>query len=97
MVLDYRKLVTTISTEKREILSKKLVDLILTSKNDDRMPNQLANAMLYHWQHDALKSESGIAVLLEAVLLLEPEKTFNALEELQMTDIARQVKEAIEG
>ena len=92
MVLDYRKLVTTISAEKREILSKKLVDLILTSKNDDRMPNQLANAMLYHWQHDALKSESGMAVLLEAVLLLEPEKTFNALEELQMTDIARQVK-----
>jgi len=92
MVLDYRKLVTTISTEKRETLSEKLVDLILTSKNDDRMPNQLANAMLYHWQHDALKSESGIAVLLEAVLLLEPEKTFNALEELQMTDIARQIK-----
>jgi len=92
MVLDYRRLVTTISTEKREILSKKLVDLILTSKNDDRMPNQLANAMLYHWQHDALKSESGMAVLLETVLLLEPEKTFNALEELQMTDIAKQVK-----
>jgi len=92
MVLDYRKLVTTISAEKREIFSKKLVDLILTSKNDDRMPNQLANAMLYHWQHDALKNESGVAVLLEAVLLLEPEKTFNTLEELQMTDIARQVK-----
>ena len=90
--MDYRKLVTTIPVKKREVLLEKLVDFILTSKNDERMPNQLANAMLYHWQQDTLKGESGMAVLLEAVLLLEPEKAFSALEELQMTDIARQVK-----
>ena len=92
MVLDYRKLVTKIPVEKREILSEKLVDCILTSKNDEKMSNQLANAILYHWQNNVLKSESGIAVLLEAALLLEPEKTFSALDELQMANITKQIK-----
>jgi len=92
MVLDYRKVVTKIPVEKREILSEKLADFILTSKNDEKMPNQLANAILYHWQHDLLKSESGMAVLLESALLLEPEKTFSALDELQMANITRQIK-----
>jgi len=91
-VLDYRKLVTTIPIEKWEILSEKLVNLILTSKNDEKMPNQLANIMLYYWQHGVLKSESGIALLLEAALLLEPEKTFSALDKLQMASIAKQIK-----
>lgn len=92
--MEYSKLIGLIPIEKREMLSNKLVDFILTSKNDERMPSKLANALLHFWQQDLLKTENGLAALLEAALLLEPEKTVNIFNELQMTDIAEQIKGA---
>lgn len=83
-----------ISAEKWKPLSDKLIDFILTSKNDEKMPNQLANTILYHWQHDALKTEYGLAALLEAAVTLESEKTINVFIELQMTGVAEQIKGA---
>jgi len=93
--MDYRKLVELIPVAKWEALSDKLVDFILTSKNDEKMPSPLANTILHYWQQDILKRESGLAVLLEAALLLEPDKTVNAFTELQMANIAEQIKEAL--
>jgi len=90
--MDYRKIVELIPVAKWESLSDKLVDFILTSKNDEKMPSQLANMMLHYWQQDVLKSESGLAALVEAALLLEPDKTINAFSELQMVNIAEQIK-----
>ena len=85
-------MVDLIPPAKHEELSDKLTDYILTSKNDERMPSQLANAILFHWQQDTLRSGSGLAALLEAALLLEPEKTLNVFTELQMEGIAEQIK-----
>jgi len=93
--MDYRKLVELIPTANREMISQKLVDFILTSKNDEKMPSQLANAILHFWQHNVLESESGLTVLLEAALLLEPDKTVSVFSELQMTIIAEQIKAAL--
>lgn len=90
--MDYRKLVELIPLAKRRTLSDKLVDFILTSKNDEKMPSQLANTMLHYWQQDVLEGESGLTALLEAALLLEPEKTVNAFTELEMANIAAQIK-----
>jgi len=92
--VDYRKLVELIPVGQRDTVSDKLVDFILTSKNDEKMPNQLANTILHHWQHGALKSESGLTALLEAAVLLEPEKTINVFGELQMANVAEQIKES---
>jgi hypothetical protein len=92
--MDYRRLVGLIPPAKYEELSDKLVDFLLTSKNDEKMPSQLANAILHHWQQDVLESESGLATLLEAALLLEPEKTLSAFNELQMESVAEQIKSA---
>jgi len=93
--MDYRKLVELISVVKREALSNKLVDFILTSKNDEKMPSQLAHTILHYWQQDTLEGESGLTALLEAALLLEPEKTINVFSELEMANIAEQVKAAL--
>jgi len=93
--MDYRKLVETIPVGKREPLLNRLVDLILTSKNDEKMPNRLANIILYNWQNDVLVSETGLTALLEATLLLEPEKTAEALTQLELTDFAEQIKNVI--
>lgn len=95
--MDYRKLFEMVPVGKWEMLSDKLVDFILTSKNDEKMPTQLANTILHHWQHSLLKSELGLTSLLEASVLLEPDKTINAFSELQMTNIAEQIKKALES
>jgi len=92
--MDYRKLVETIPVAKRESLSYKLIDLILSSKNDEKMSSQLANTILHHWQNDILISESGLTALLEAAVLLEQDKTIEAFHQLELTDFAQEIKEA---
>jgi len=93
--VDYLKLTSLIPPLKRETLSDKLIDIILTSKNDDKMPSRLANTMLNHWQNDNLKSESGLATLMEAAVLVELEKTLTSLNELQMQDVVEQIKQGV--
>lgn len=93
--MDYRKIVELIPPAERDSISNKLTDFILTSKNEEKMPSQLANNILHHWQRGVLKTESGFTALLEAALLLEPEKTINFFNELQMTNVAEQIKEAL--
>jgi len=92
--MDYRKIIDNVSVLKREDLSTKLIDVILLSKNDDKMPNQLANTILQQWQQDTLLTESGLTALLEAAVLLEPVKTVEALTALELADIAGQINEA---
>ena len=92
--MEYDKLVEAISTEKRAVLADKLVDLILTSKNDEKMPSRLANTILSHWQRGLLSTQPGLTPLLEAAVTLEPEKTIAALTELQLANIAELLKKA---
>jgi len=91
----YPKIVKKIPAEKREKLSDKLIDLLLKSKKEDKMPGGLANTILSQWQQGPLTTEEGLAALLEAAVLLESEKTMELLEqELQLMDVAKAVKEA---
>lgn len=94
--MDYNKLVSLVPAAKWEVLSNKLVDFILTSKNDEKMPSILARSILHQWQNNTLKSESGHASLLNAAVLLEPEKTIAVLNELQIADVAEQIKTAVQ-
>jgi hypothetical protein len=93
--MDYAKLIHMAPVGKWEPLSDKLVDSILSSKNGEKMSSQLANTILHYWQQDVLDSEAGLIALLKAALLLEPDKTINVLNEMQMENIAEQVKEAL--
>jgi hypothetical protein len=89
----YHKVVETIPLEKREELSDKLIDAILVSKNEDKMPAGLANTILYHWQRGLLAGDVGLAAVLEAAVLLEPDRTMEILEgELQLVDAVKAVK-----
>ena len=76
-------------------LSDKLVDLVLTTKNDEKMPSALARGMLHFWQQDSLTSKLGLAVLLEAAVKLEPERTLSILSELQLGDLESKVRERL--
>ena len=89
----YQKIVKMIPVKKRETLSDKLVDFLLKSKKEDKMPSDLANTILSQWQQGSLTTEAGLAALLEAAVLLEPEKTMEFLEqELQLVDVAKALK-----
>jgi hypothetical protein len=90
--MDYPKLAELVPAEKLGPLSDQLLNFILTTKNDGKMPTKLANAMLYKMQHGAIKSASGVAVLLEAAVTLEPEKTMAALGEMQLAQLADALK-----
>jgi hypothetical protein len=90
--VDYPKIVELVPAEKLGPLSDQLLNFILTTKNEAKMPTTLANTMLCKMQHGAIKSATGVAVLLEAAMLLEPEKTTAALGEMQLAKLVEALK-----
>ena len=91
--MDYRKIVETVPIEKRGKLSAKLIDLILKSKNADKMPSSLAKTILHHWQQGPLIIESSLAALLEAAVTLESEKAMGFIEQkLQLPDVVKALR-----
>jgi hypothetical protein len=90
----YQKIVESIPLEKREKLSDKLLNFVLKSKKESKMPSSLATSILDQWRLGPLTTEKGLAVLLEAAVLLESEKTVAFLEqEFQLVDVAKAIEE----
>jgi len=94
-VVVYKKIVKMIPVEKRGTLSDKLLNYLLKTKNEAKMPSSMAHCFLSQWQTGTFDDETGLAVLLEATALVELEKTAEFLEkDLQLADVAKAVKEA---
>ena len=91
--MDYDALATLLDESQCQSLSDKLVDLILTTKNDEKMPSALARRFLHLWQQNRLVTKPGLAVLLEAGVRLEPEKTLTTLSELNLGILESKIKE----
>ena len=73
--------------------SEKLIDIILNSPNADRLPSDLAKTILYYWQRDQLTTEVGLQRLLEAAIIVDPEKTVEVLDNLGLQNIVAILKE----
>lgn len=73
--------------------SEKLIDAILNSPNAGKMPSDLAKTILYYWQRDQLATEVGLQRLLEASMILDPEKAISLMEELGLPEIVVMLKE----
>jgi len=73
--------------------SEKLIDIVLNSPNASKMPSDLAKTILYYWQRDQLATEIGLHRLLEASMILEPEKTMSLMGELGLSEIVAMLKE----
>ncbi len=89
--MDYPALVELIPAEKWGPLSSQLIGVILGAKNDEKMSSSLANTILLNMKNGASGSKSGVTALLEAAMLLDPEKTIGALGDLQMVKLAEQI------
>ena len=91
----YKKIVKMIPVEKRGTLSDKLLNYLLKTKKEAKMPSSMANCFLSQWRTGTFDDEVGLAVLLEATAMVELEKTTEFIEqELQLADVAKAVKEA---
>lgn len=73
-------------------LSKRLVDIVLGSKDKGVLPTELAKKIIYIWRQDQLASKTGIKALLEAALMVDAEATSNLLEELGLPELAVALK-----
>jgi hypothetical protein len=93
--MDYFELVGLVDASKWQSLSTKLVDLVLTTKNYEKMPSPLARGILHLWQQDSLVSKLGLAALLEAAVKLEPERTLSTLSELHLGDLESKIREGL--
>ena len=89
------KIVKMIPVEKREELSDKLLNYLLKAKKENKMPSSLAKCFLSQWQTGDFNDAIGLAILLEATVTVEPEKTIDFVEqELQLPKVAKALKEA---
>jgi hypothetical protein len=94
-VVAYKKIVKMIPVEKRGKLSDKLLNYLLKTKKEAKMPSSMANCFLSQWRTGTFDDEVGLAVLLEATAMVELEKTTEFIEqELQLADVAKAIKEA---
>ena len=93
--MNYSNLVDLVDESRWQSLSDKLVDIVLTTKNDEKMPSTLARSILRIWQQDRLVSKLGLAVLLEAGVRLEPEKTLSTLSELSLGILEAKIREEL--
>jgi hypothetical protein len=89
--MDYPKIVEMIPAEKWGPLSDQLIGVILNSKNDEKMPNALANAMLLHMKNRTVNTKDGLTVVLQAAVTLDAEKTVTTLGDLKLLNIAEKV------
>ena len=91
----YKKIVEMIPVEKRGPLSDKLLNYLLKSKKETKMPSSMAHCFLSQWQTGTFDDETGLAILLEATAIVELEKTSEFVEkDLQLAEVARAIKEA---
>lgn len=88
--MDYPKLVEMIPAEKWAPLSGQLIGVILNSKND-AMPNALTNALLLNMKEGKESTQAGLAIVLQAAVTLNAEKTVTVLGNMQLLKVAEQI------
>lgn len=91
--MSVKEVVQIIPTSLYNIVSKRLVEIILGTKKTESLPTSLAKSILYLWQRDQLENEVGIAKLLEAAMFVEPEKTLDFFHEIGLQEIIIPLKE----
>jgi len=68
-------------------LSKKLVSIVLGTKEKDAIPTDLAKKIIYLWRQDQLASKVGVQALLEAAQMVDAETTYKLLDDLGLKEL----------
>ncbi len=75
-----------------EDLSKKLVSLVLGTKDKDAVPTELAKKIIYLWRQDQLASVTGISTLLQAATKVDADATCSCLDEFGLQEVVVALK-----
>jgi hypothetical protein len=81
MKTDLKEIISKIPQPLVSKASDRLANLVLNSKNAKKIPNRLAKNILYDWQTGQHETSDGLERLIEAALIVEPEKTSTFLQE----------------
>lgn len=73
-------------------LSKKLVNIVLGTKDKDAIPTELAKKIIYLWREDQLATKTGITAMLEAAVLVDDAATYQLLDELGLQELTVALK-----
>ncbi len=69
-------------------LSKKLIAIVLGSKDKNAVPTELAKKIIYLWRQEQLASKTGVTALLEGSIKVDAEATFQLLDELGLQEVS---------
>ena len=86
------EIVRKIPSTSWELTSEKLIDIVLNSPDAKKMPSSLAKTLLYYWQREQLATEIGLQRLLEASVMINPDKTVAILKELGFEELKTQLE-----
>lgn len=73
-------------------LYKKLVSIVLSTRDRDAIPTELAKKIIYLWRQDQLASKTGITAMLEAAVMADSGATYQLLDELGLQKIVVALK-----
>jgi hypothetical protein len=93
--MDYPKIVEMVPPDKWAPLSEELIGVILGAKNDDKIPNSIANSILMDMKTGKSSSKQGLTLLMEVAVVSDPEKTIIALGDLQLLNVASEIIQAL--
>jgi len=73
-------------------LSKKLIDIVLSTQDKNAVPAELAKKIIYLWRQEQIASLTGILSLLEASVMVDAEATYSVLDELGLQETTSVLK-----
>jgi hypothetical protein len=88
-IIDVGQVVKKIPLELHSDLSIDLMDLLLISKNGDKIPSLTVKDLLNLWRNDELSTLQGLRLLLETTISIEPQETGKLLVSKGFTELAR--------
>ena len=69
-------------------LSKKLIEIVLDTKDKNAIPTELAKKIIYLWRQDQLATKTGIEALIEGAIKVDSSMTFQLLDELGLQEVS---------
>lgn len=81
-----------IGETEKNVLSRKLLDIILKSKNSQNLSPALAKRFLIQYRSHNLESPEVFRTLLEISIVLDSEKTADKLKELNFIEAANKIR-----
>ena len=81
-----------IPTSLHEDLSKKLIEIVLNTKDKNAIPTELAKKIIYLWRQDQLATKTGIEALIEGAIKVDASMTFQLLDELGLQEVSIALK-----